>query len=238
MIRQTIQVVPPPKHGVRAFSRWVAEHCGEDTDALEIGAGKRLSGPLRPLLRRRPYVVGIDPDPSILDNPALDRRYQTSLEDFAEAHRQEFDVAFAIYVLEHVDDPAAFTAACAQVLRPGGHFFALTLNRYQYFGLITWTATRLGIADQVLERLKGPAAVERYHFRTEYRLNSVSTVTRHLEAAGFSAVDFRCFEEPHRYQWYLPAFLQWFPHAHTRAAYRLNAPWLMGHLSFHATTPG
>ena len=90
---------------------------------------------------RRPHLVGVDPADSIWSNPALDERFQQSLEDFARAHEAAFDVAFAVFVLEHVADPPAFSSACARVLRPGGVFLGLTVNKYHYFGFATWATT-------------------------------------------------------------------------------------------------
>lgn len=120
------------------------------------------------------------------------------------------------------------------MLRPGGSFFALTLNVRQYFGATTWTMSRLGVADAVLERLKGRDVVAGYHFPTEYRLNSVRTVRRHCAAAGFSSLEFRCYDDTPRYAWYLPERVRWAAGAYTRFAYAVGSPALMGHLTFRA----
>lgn len=234
MFVRSVTVIPPPGHAVGVVARWIAESCSPQSRVLDIGAGKRLSAPLKPILRRHPYLVGIDPAPTIHENPGLQERYQMTIEDYAPSHPQDFDVAFAVFVLEHVVNPQAFTEACSAVLRPGGRFYAITLNVYQYFGLATWAATRLGKADRLLGALKGPERVAEYHFPTQYRLNSVRTISRHLEAAGFSAVEFRCFEATARYAWYLPPALRWFAGAYSRAAYAIGAPQMMGHLSFCA----
>jgi SAM-dependent methyltransferase len=157
-----------------------------------------------------------------------------SLEVFAAAHEEEFDLALAVFVLEHVGDPAGFVRACARVLRPGGSLFALTLNVTHYFGAATWALSRVGLSDRVLELMKGHAEVHDHHFPPEYRLNSVRTVQRHLDAAGFHSVEFRCYDASERYQWYLPVGLRWFAPTYTRAAYAVGAPALMGHLAFRA----
>ena len=237
MLSVNVIVVPPPKDTVAGFAQWVAESCGSGMRTLNIGAGKNLSGGLRPVTRRMTYMVGVDPDPSIHDNPSLHERHQMSLETFATDHAAEFDIAFAVYVLEHVAAPAAFMAACARVLKPGGSLFALTLNRCQYFGLLTWASTRLGASDWLLARLKPPDVIAQYHFVTEYRLNSIRKVSRRLEQAGFRAVEFRCYDAPDRYRWYLPSVLHWFPDVYSKAAYVVRRPSLMGHLSFRADLP-
>jgi SAM-dependent methyltransferase len=234
MISRHVSVVAPPRHGVGSFATWVAASCEPGAHVLNIGAGKNLSGGLRPLRRRAPYLVGVDPDAAVHENESLEERYQSSLEDFAPAHEEKFDTAFAVYVLEHVEDPQAFVASCARVLKPGGSLFALTLNVRQYFGLFTWATTRLGLSERLLERLKGRDVMEAYHFPTQYRLNSVPTVTRHLADAGFGSAEFRLYDDTKRYQWYFPQPLRWFPEAYTRTVYALGSPHLMGHLTFRA----
>lgn len=234
MIDVTRRVVPPPRRPTAAFLRWVAEGCGPDAIVLDIGAGANRSGLLTPVLGTTSRLVGVDPDEDVLANPSLSEAHRTTLEEFAGHHPEEFDAAFAVYVLEHVARPAEFVRACSTVLRPGASLFGLTLNVWHYFGASTCALARLGLSDRVLEALKGAAEAHDHHFPPEYRLNSIGALVRHLDAAGFSSVELRCFEATDRYQWYLPAGLRWFAPAYTRLAYRVGVPGAMGHLSFRA----
>ena len=231
---RSIQVVPPPSHAVRSLGRWVAQSLTSSSQVLNIGAGSNLSGALDPVRRKAGRVVGVDPDASIWENEHLDERHQASLEEFAPDHAGEFDVAVAVFVLEHVADPEAFTAACARTLRPGGLFFALTVHKYQYFGLTTWATTRLHVNDWLLRHLKPQDVVAGYHFPTEYRMNSPAQCSRHLQRSGFGAVEFRMYDKQDLYAWYLPDRLKPLAPAWTTLAYKLNSPWLMGTLSFRA----
>ena len=52
-----------------------------------------------------------------------------SAEAFAEDCPARFDVVTCMEMLEHVPDPASTIAACAQLVKPGGHVFFSTLNR-------------------------------------------------------------------------------------------------------------
>ena len=69
---------------------------------------------------------------------------------------------------------------------------------------------------------------------TEYRMNTIHGVSRHFERAGFSRVELRMWDLPRLYQPYLPGPLDRFPAAWNRAAYALDRPGLMGHLSVRA----
>ena len=62
--------------------------------------------------------------------PALrvDYRLQ-SVESIAAEMPARFDAITCMEMLEHVPDPAAIVAACAQALKPGGRLFVSTLNR-------------------------------------------------------------------------------------------------------------
>ena len=230
----TATVVPAPRDTVRGLARWAAQACGDGARVLNVGAGEDVSGALRPLLRRGVHLVGVDPDEAIERNRSLAERHRMELEEFSTAHEGEFDLVLSVYVLEHVADPAGFTAACARVLRPGGSWFALTLNVRHYFGATTWALSRLHVAHPVLHLLKGESLVEAHHFPTQYRLNSRAAVCRRSAAAGFSHVDFRCYDATERYQWYLPGPLAHVAPLWTRAAYAVGSPALMGHLSFRA----
>lgn len=234
MIETTVRVVETPRRSVRAFLSWVAESCETGSRVLDIGAGANRSGALTPLTRKSAYLVGVDPDAAIELNGSLQERHLTSLERFAEDHPGEFDAAFAVYVLEHVADPTAFMAACWRVLKPGGAFYALTPNVRQYFGATTWALSRLGMSERVLQRLKGHEEAHDCHFPAQYRLNSMRTLRRHLNAAGFSEVDFRCYDDTPRYAWYLPVGLRWVAPTYTRFAYGVGRGCLMGHLSLRA----
>lgn len=70
---------------------------------------------------------------------------------------------------------------------------------------------------------------------TEYRLNSIRTVTRHLQRAGFAGAEFRMWDLPRMYEPYLPGPLHHAAGTWSRLAYRTGRPNLMGHLTFKAT---
>jgi 2-polyprenyl-6-hydroxyphenyl methylase/3-demethylubiquinone-9 3-methyltransferase len=52
-----------------------------------------------------------------------------AVEQLATEQPASFDVVTCMEVLEHVPDPASQVAACASLLKPGGHAFFATINR-------------------------------------------------------------------------------------------------------------
>lgn len=54
---------------------------------------------------------------------------QSTVEDIARTHAQQFDVVTCMEMLEHVPDPASTIEACARLVKPGGHVFLSTINR-------------------------------------------------------------------------------------------------------------
>jgi 2-polyprenyl-6-hydroxyphenyl methylase / 3-demethylubiquinone-9 3-methyltransferase len=101
---------------------------------LDIGCGGGLLS--EPMARLGATVVGVDPSDKNIKTAsvhasevelAIDYRVGTA-ESLAEAG-EKFDVILNMEVIEHVADPAAFTATCCSMLKPGGLMFVATLNR-------------------------------------------------------------------------------------------------------------
>ena len=52
-----------------------------------------------------------------------------SVEELAEKQPESLDVVTCLEMLEHVPNPASIVAACAKLVKPGGHVFFSTINR-------------------------------------------------------------------------------------------------------------
>ena len=52
-----------------------------------------------------------------------------TVEKLAQQQPASFDVVTCLEMLEHVPDPASVVAACAKLVKPGGHVFFSTINR-------------------------------------------------------------------------------------------------------------
>jgi 2-polyprenyl-6-hydroxyphenyl methylase/3-demethylubiquinone-9 3-methyltransferase len=126
-----------PLHDINPLRlEWIAGHAGlEGAAVVDVGCGGGILA--EAMARRGARVTGIDLSEKALGVAALHLHesrlavdYQkTSVEDFAAAHAGAFDVVTCMELLEHVPQPASMVAACARLVRPGGHVFFSTINR-------------------------------------------------------------------------------------------------------------
>src|SRR4051812_27317167 len=173
-IAVTVKSTAPPGRVLGGIDRWIARSIPQDAAVLNIGAGANRSGELARVRGRAGRLVGVDPSPCIQENSQVDERYEQTIEQFAAGHADEFDLAFSVFVLEHVGDADGFATACARVLKPGGSLMGLTVNAWHYFGFITWATTRLGVAEWLMRQVRSAPHIEDYPFPTEDRVNSVT----------------------------------------------------------------
>jgi 2-polyprenyl-6-hydroxyphenyl methylase/3-demethylubiquinone-9 3-methyltransferase len=102
---------------------------------LDVGCGGGILA--ESMAQRGAEVTGIDLGEKALkvaqlhqleSGVAVDYRL-VSVEALAEKQPESYDVVTCMEMLEHVPNPAAVVAACAQLARPGGRVFFSTLNR-------------------------------------------------------------------------------------------------------------
>ncbi|HKD58122.1 MAG TPA: bifunctional 2-polyprenyl-6-hydroxyphenol methylase/3-demethylubiquinol 3-O-methyltransferase UbiG [Hyphomicrobiaceae bacterium] len=101
---------------------------------LDVGCGGGLIA--EPLARMGARVTGLDPAVENIEaarrhaaGQGLDIAYRAGRVEELAAEGLAFDAVVCLEVVEHVPDPGAFLAACAAVVRPGGHLLLSTLNR-------------------------------------------------------------------------------------------------------------
>src|SRR5919206_2071411 len=102
---------------------------------LDVGCGGGILA--EAMAARGARVIGIDLSEKslrvaqlhLLQSKAEVEYEQSSPEDYAARHAGEFDVLTCMELLEHVPEPANVVAACARLVRPGGHLFFSTINR-------------------------------------------------------------------------------------------------------------
>lgn len=180
--------------GTIAFYLRVNELLGDDHVALDVGCGRGTQGEdpvkirrrLRILRGRCSRVIGLDVDAAAADNRFVDAFVLMDDPRRWPVDSGSADLVLADFVLEHVEDPEAFFAEAARVLRSGGHLCLRTVNVRSYLGL----ASRLVPTSRhrsVLRRTH-PGRLPEDVFPTVYRCNSRRKLRGALEHAGFDAV--------------------------------------------------
>ncbi len=103
--------------------------------ALDVGCGGGLL--CEAMTRRGAQVTGIDLGETALSVARLHLRESSlhvnyrrcTAEALADTDAGRYDVVTCLEMLEHVPDPAAVVAACAQLAKGGGDVFFSTINR-------------------------------------------------------------------------------------------------------------
>lgn len=101
----------------------------------DIGCGGGILA--EAMARRGAEVTGIDMGEAPLSvarlhqlESGIDVTYrQSTAEELAAEQPESFDIVCCLEMLEHVPDPGAVVAACAQLARPGGSLYFSTINR-------------------------------------------------------------------------------------------------------------
>jgi 2-polyprenyl-6-hydroxyphenyl methylase/3-demethylubiquinone-9 3-methyltransferase len=102
---------------------------------LDVGCGGGILA--ESMARKGADVSGIDlsdkalkvADLHSLESGIHVRYEKIAVEELAAREPASFDVVTCMEMLEHVPDPAAIVAACAKMVKPGGHVFFSTINR-------------------------------------------------------------------------------------------------------------
>jgi 2-polyprenyl-6-hydroxyphenyl methylase/3-demethylubiquinone-9 3-methyltransferase len=113
-------------------ARFVAERAAlQGMRVLDVGCGGGLL--CEALARAGAQVTGIDLAPGMIEVARLHAAEQNLEIDYrvcdADGLAGSFHVVTCMEMLEHVPDPAAMTAALANLVRPGGSVFISTINR-------------------------------------------------------------------------------------------------------------
>jgi SAM-dependent methyltransferase len=122
------------------------------------------------------HVEGCDVDDAVLENPFLDHAEVIRLDEPLPYPDESFDIVFARFVLEHVENPEWTARELMRVLKPGGFFAALTPNKYGYIALAA-SAIPNGHHVRLLNYIQPKRKAEDV-FPTMYRLNSRKDLER------------------------------------------------------------
>jgi SAM-dependent methyltransferase len=157
-------------------------------EALDLGAGAGLLPQMnfRGIVRK---VSGVDLDPRVLSNHALDEA-SLGVGEAIPYPDEAFDLIFADNVLEHLPDPAAVFREIWRTLRPGGVFLFKTPNRRHYVPTLARLTPHA--VHQFVNRLRGRAADDT--FPTHYRANTSAAIRRLARDADLIVQELRLIE--------------------------------------------
>ncbi|RTZ60737.1 MAG: SAM-dependent methyltransferase [Gammaproteobacteria bacterium] len=110
---------------------------------LDFGAGTNIWANSPDRIRTRlmrlqgacETVIGVDPDPGVLNNPWLDQAICVQPGEPLPFEDETFDMIVSFAVFEHIDDPGFVSSELDRVLKPGGWLCAWTPNKWGYVGI-------------------------------------------------------------------------------------------------------
>lgn len=126
-----------PLHEINPLRlEWIDRHAGiSGQKVLDVGCGGGILS--ESMAQRGALVTGIDLSDKALGVARLHLLesgnsvdYQKiSAEELADQAAGQFDIVTCMELLEHVPNPASTIAACAALVKPGGHVFFSTISR-------------------------------------------------------------------------------------------------------------
>ena len=199
---------PPDKTGWGPRTRWALGHFNPDDHYealieklvgpasrwLDVGCGRSLFRSNEALARlladRCDRLVGVDPDPTLQENPFVHEKVSLPLEDYRTKER--FDLVTMRMVAEHVENPNRLAATLRDCTNPGGNVVVYTVNKYSPVPIITaflpfdlhhplkWVLWRSKKKDT---------------FPTFFRMNTRARLRKIFEEAGFTEAFFTYLDD-------------------------------------------
>jgi ubiquinone/menaquinone biosynthesis C-methylase UbiE len=162
---------------------------------LEIGCGRTTR-----LEQRRAWIaelVGVDVDVEAgSENPALDRFVAADCCAQLPFGDRRFDLVYANFVVEHLEQPRAAFAEWRRVLRPGGALIVITTN---IANPVMRAARLLPQHARVAVKRRSAGADRRDVFPAVYRANTPAALDATLRGCGFEQVVLCTVATLHRY---------------------------------------
>jgi SAM-dependent methyltransferase len=203
---------------------WIERDCDSASWLLDVGAGDGDDGYAQRLRSSVACIVGVDPDPICAGNSVVDELCPTTIEDYARYSTERFRTAVAVFVAEHIAEPAVFLAAIRACLEEGGSLYLLTPSLWHYYGLGSRLLRGLRIDRRVHAWLSVRCAEmhESAYYPLHYRLNTVRSLASAAEQAGFGRMEVAFLEDHGVFEPFFPARLRFVPRSYSRVVHRLN----------------
>ena len=146
---------------------------------LDIGCGHGFDGNValqREVADSAGQFIGIEPDAAIQPGNYFHRIHTNYFED-APLESNSIDIAYAVMVLEHLKRPQLFWDKLHDVLRPGGIFWGLTVDKRHWFCALSKSLDQLRLKELYLNLLLGKRGKTRYeNYPVYYRNNAPADI--------------------------------------------------------------
>lgn len=170
------------RDGTIDFFLRVRSILSEKSTVLDLGAGRgswaneqTIGSKLHDLRNEGAFVIGVDIDPVVLDNKAVDKSLVMT-GDTIPLDDETVDVIVASWVMEHVENPRAFSDEVNRVLKPGGWFCGVTPHKLNYRSLAA-TVLPFNLHIATLRYLQ-PRRAPEDAFPTFYRMNTIGDIEK------------------------------------------------------------
>ncbi|WP_407121664.1 class I SAM-dependent methyltransferase [Bradyrhizobium sp. STM 3561] len=137
---------------------------------------------LRTLKGKVREVIGVDVDPVVQSNPALDRAIVLS-DKRIPLPDGSADMIVSDFTFEHISDPKIACAELDRILKPGGWLCARTPNRHGYIAIVNRIVSPR-LKSQLLHGAQ-PSRKEEDVFPAYYRLNTISSLKTHFPSSRY-----------------------------------------------------
>lgn len=184
---------------------------------LGAGAAAVLENRLAATVGERFCVDRVDVKLHRIEHPRVGRQWEESIVRMPGVPNGYYDVAFANWVLEHVDDVGSALQEAARILAPGGLLVVTMPNpRAPEFRLAAHTPQWVH------------TAIRPHSYETHYAYNSVSHVSEYLEGSGMHIELSLCAPVVGAYVSALPWWVSWLGRAYDQIVVRVGAVSLCG----------
>ncbi len=204
-----------------------AKRYNHELTFLDIGCGRGFDddpAAQQKLAEHSNYYIGIEPDPVIEITAPFHEIHRCTLEE-APLKADSIDIAWAVMVLEHIENPSAFWQKIYEVLRPGGVFWGFTVDNRHLFPWLVRAASSLGLKDWYLRQLQRKSKDEYEHYPTRYLSNSPRQISPHVQ--DFRHCDFVNFVRVGQLDGYLPKWARPVGHLLDRIQIAVGSPGIL-----------
>lgn len=167
---------------------------GSETEWLDVGCGRALfpsNLPLAKVLSERcKMLVGVDPDPTIMENPVVHEPVQESVYEYRTDKR--FDLVTLRMVAEHIDDPKALLLTLSECTKDGSIVVIYTVNAWSPIPILT-RVTPLAVRHPLKKLLW--QTDEKDTFPTAYLMNTRKQLRTMFAGSDFSEVFFSYLDD-------------------------------------------